>query len=153
MTDFTRKTFLKKLSTALGYYPIVFMLGYLWATLFFHVAFILPTLGYAHMVFSNTLDLVQGIGPVYWIIRKDPRKVSVGLGTMHELGSPWRKGQGVYLVLFHRSFQIGLCHRQQFDDITGTLSAVQGRYLDLSAKEIGNWNAVQKDTKARTTTA
>jgi hypothetical protein len=153
MTALEPKTLIKRIAPVLAYYPIVFMIGYLVVSITIHPAFLIPALGYLYTILKGTLDLVQGIGPVYWIMRRDSRIISLGFGTMHELSAPWRKGRGVYVALFHRSLQFGLCRRQQLDEVTGTLSAVQGRYLDLSANEIGNWNALQKDNKARTTTA
>jgi hypothetical protein len=153
MTLHALKILARRIAPVLAYYPIVFMLGYLWVSITLHPAFLIPTLGYVYTIFKGTLDLVQGIGPIYWISRKDARIFSIGIGTMHELSAPWRKGKGIYIAAFRRSFQVGICRRQQLDEVSGTLSAVQGRYLDLSAHEIGNWNAVQKDTKARTTTA
>jgi hypothetical protein len=152
MTDYTRRIY-KKVSYILGYGPLVFMLVYLYMTLFQHFAFVIPFSTYAWLVFKGTKDTVQGIGPIYWIVRSDNRLISVGFGTMHELSEPWRKGRGVYVAMFKRSIQIGVCYRQNLDDTAGTLSAVQGRYLDISASEIGNWNDIQKNNQARTTTA
>lgn len=153
MTQQTR-TIYKKVRHILGYAPLVFMLVYLYMTVVLHPSFIIPFLTYAYLVFRGTTDIVQGVGPVYWITRHDPRYLSVGFGTMHELGTPWRKGAGIYVAMFKRSIQIGLCHKQNLDDTSGTLSAIQGKYLDISAKEIGNWNDIQKRNKTtRTTTA
>ena len=153
MTQQTRAIY-KKIQHMLGYAPLVFMLVYLYMTVFMHPSFIIPFLTYAYLVFRGTTDIVQGVGPVYWIIRHDHRYLSVGFGTMHELGTPWRKGAGIYVAMFKCSIQIGLCRKQNLDDTSGTLSAIQGKYLDISAKEIGNWNDIQKRNKTtRTTTA
>lgn len=141
MTENRLATSTKKI---IGYSPLIFMLIYLGMTIVYHIAFALPTATYVWMVFKDTLDKVQGIGPVYWIVRRDPRIISVGIGTMHELSEPWRKGRGVYVALFRRSLQVGLCRRQQMDEVTGTLSAVGGRWLNTTPKEIGNWNAKKK---------
>lgn len=93
----------------------------------------------AYFLFSGAVGMVQGIGPVYWILKPDNRWVSIGIGTMHELNHPWRVGRGLYLVLVKWSLQVGLCRRQSFTDEEGTLSAVRGRYMDVTAKEIGQW--------------
>lgn len=88
------------------------------------------------------------LGPIYWITRKDHRNFSIGLGTMHQTYYPWRKGRGIYIVVLKRCFQIGLSQKQlSLEEADGILSAVQGRYLDLTPNEIGEWNAVQKGTK------
>ena len=105
------------------------------ANLFFLPLFIVG----AYFTFKGTKDLIQGVGPFYWITRNDPRYVGLGIGTMHELNAPWRKGQGVYIVLCKRSFQIGICHKQVLNEVDGTLSAIQGRYMDTPPSEIGNW--------------
>lgn len=133
--------------TVLGYTPLAFFLIYTGMTIIYHLAFIVPTALYGYYVFRGTQDLVQGVGPVYWINRKDTRWFSIGLGTMHELSSPWRKGSGVYIALCKRSFQIGLCRKQNMDEVNGTLSAVGGKWLSLTPKEIGNWN-VQEATES-----
>lgn len=71
---------------------------------------------------------------------------------MHQTYFPWRKGRGVYIVVFKRCFQIGLSKKQaSLEETDGILSAVRGHYLDLDPKEIGEWNAVQKGTKERST--
>ena len=87
----------------------------------------------------GTLGLVQFLGPVYWILRPDTRWLRAGIGTMHQTAAPWRKGRGLYVVCCRRMFQIGLCQPQHLDDEAGTLSALQGRFLDMTPKEIGEW--------------
>jgi hypothetical protein len=92
-----------------------------------------------YFTFKGTKDLIQGVGPLYWITRSDPRYFGVGTGTMHELNAPWRKGRGIYIAICKRSFQLGLCRTQMFSETEGTLSAIQGRYMDTPPSEIGNW--------------
>lgn len=91
-----------------------------------------------HMFWGN-LGLVKTFGPLYWGTNVDRRILSIGKSTMHQTSSPWRKGQGVYVALFHRHAYIGWARKQDMDEIEGTLSAIQGRYLDLEPKEIGKW--------------
>lgn len=147
------KTFKDKAVNFLGYLPLLFVGLYLWMSLFVHPAFVVPFVLYSHQTFKGTMDLVQGVGPVYWIIRRDQRMFSIGKGTMHELSAPWRKGIGIYFVLSKRCLQIGLCKKQQLGETDGILSAIQGRYLEVEPKEIGNWNGVQKETNAFKATA
>jgi hypothetical protein len=92
-----------------------------------------------YQLLNGCTDIVRTCGPVYWIGRHDLRRFSIGLGTMHQVSAPWKKGRGVYIALFRYSLQIGLCHSQKLNEIDGTLSAIQGRYLDIEPKEIGNW--------------
>lgn len=92
-----------------------------------------------YQLLHGCTDIVRTAGPVYWIGRNDLRWFSVGMGTMHQLGAPWKKGRGVYVCVAKHSLQIGLCRSQNLNEVEGTLSAVQGRYLDLDPKEIGKW--------------
>lgn len=92
-----------------------------------------------YYTFSGAVGSVQVIGRVYFILKKDHRWLSFGQGTMHELSRPWRKGTGLYVTFLKWSLQIGVCHPQRLTDEQGTLSAVQGRYLETSPKEIGQW--------------
>lgn len=93
-----------------------------------------------YYIFSGAVGLVQSVGRVYFILKRDTRWASMGRGTMHELSHPWRKGRGLYITLFKWSLQIGVCRplgNIGFEQ--GTLSAVQGRYLETTPKEIGQW--------------
>lgn len=92
-----------------------------------------------YYTFSGAVGLVQTVGRVYFILKRDTRMLSFGRGTMHELSSPWRKGSGLYATICKWSLQVGVCHPQQLNDEQGTLSAVQGRYLETTPKEIGQW--------------
>lgn len=102
---------------------------------------ILVSFGYAYFLFKDTMNVVQSAGPVYWITRDyvpshTPR---IGIGFMHELGAPWRHGKGIQIKAFKHTFQIGFCHKNEFDETTGVLAAVQGRFMDTKPTEIGNW--------------
>jgi hypothetical protein len=149
----TRKTLGDRVVKLLGYSPYVFVLLYIWLTLFFHPVFIVPLVMYWRIAFKGTLNLVQGIGPVYWIVRDDTRMLSAGRGTMHELAEPWRKGRGLYIVVARYCLQVGLCRTQTFSETEGILSAMQGRFLELEPREIGNWNGIQKETDSFKATA
>lgn len=100
---------------------------------------LLPLSYCIYTLLHGCIDVVRTCGPVYWIGRVDSRWASIGKGTMHQLSPPWKKGTGIYIAIAKRSLQIGLCHSQNFDEVDGTLSAIQGRYLDLEPKEIGQW--------------
>jgi hypothetical protein len=108
--------------------------------------FLAFTVLYATAAFWTPVDRLNVYRKLYWIIRKDPRRLSVGRGTMRETNYPWRQGSGVYVTVWHRCFHLGLCAPFEFEtEEDGILSAVQGRYLDATPVEIGEWNAVQKD--------
>jgi hypothetical protein len=84
-------------------------------------------------------------------MKNDSRLFSVGVGTMHEVASPWRTGRGLYITVAKRCLQVGLCRTQTLDETDGILSAVRGRYLDMEPREIGNWNGVQKEDARKLT--
>lgn len=121
-------------------YSIIGLIGSKW--------FVVPLITSLYLILKDTLGVVQFVGPIWWIIRPDERYIAVGTGTVHELSSPWRKGPGVYMCLFKRTFQTGYCRKQRLNDEHGTLSAIAGRYLDLSAHEIGAWNDLEKEARA-----
>ena len=139
-----KTSFSKRINIAVGYAPLFFMFAYAILSVAVDPAFVVATVVYGWLTFRGTMDTLQGVGPVYWIIRKDPRFVSVGVGTMHETNDPWRIGRGIYIVFLKRCFQIGLCRVQSLDETEGILSAVQGRYLELEPREIGNWGVQEK---------
>lgn len=145
MTDITRKTF-KKVASVFTYAPIVIMFGYLLASILIHPVFLFPTAVYWWIIFHGDLDELYIMGNAYWITKKDKRFIAAGIGTMHQTHSPWRKGKGVYIVLFKYCFQFGWSRPQNLREDAGILSAVQGRYLKLTPHEIGNgnWDAIQK---------
>ena len=140
----------QNLSKIVGYLPLI------WGGIFAVLAVTSSaTFAYAAIVYLvwgmwAPLDGLCILGPIYWITRKDHRSFSIGFGAMHQTMHPWRKGRGIYVALFKRSFQIGLCKKQNLDEEDGILSAVKGRYLDISPSEIGEWNAVQKGNKRPT---
>jgi hypothetical protein len=92
-----------------------------------------------YQLLNGCTDVVRTCGPVYWIGKHDTRMFSIGIGTMHMLSAPWKKGRGVYVAINRYSLQIGLCRSQKLGEVEGTLSAIQGRYLDVPPEEIGTW--------------
>lgn len=120
------------------------MVGYFLVSIFIHPIFFITTAVYCWVVFRGELNQLYVIGNVYWITKKDHRWISIGIGSMHQIYEPWRKGKGVYITLFKYCFQLGWARPQNLTEEAGILSATQGRYLDTTPQEIGNWNAVQK---------
>ena len=134
--------------------PLFFAVAYLAFSVAVHWAFLFPTAVYVWLqVRRAPWHILVVLGRLYWIKRLDTRNFAVGIGTTHELSAPWRTGKGIYFVVLKRSLQIGLCKEQELDEVSGVLSAVGGRYLDLEPKEIGDWHAVQKGKETGSTTS
>ncbi len=95
---------------------------------------------YGYPVFKNTLNLIQGVGPFYWITRDNHSGFSIGLGFMRETGFPWRNGRGLHIGILKYSFQIGLCRKSTvIDEYNGMLRALQGRELDHHPSKLRDW--------------
>lgn len=112
--------------------------------LFINVKYLLATipamvvLGYP--VFKDTLNYVQGVGPVYWIARDNHVGLSVGIGIMRETDFPWRYGKGIQLGFGKYMFQLGICRKQDvIDEMNNLLYALKGRDLRLKAGELREW--------------
>ena len=123
---------------------LTILVGYALSAILIHPIFLVTAILYLKFVFRCEYDQLYVYGRLYWIARKDPRVIRMGIGTMHQTSAPWNKGKGLYVVFFKRCLQVGLCKPQQLSEESGILSAMQGRYLDLTPHEIGNWNAVPK---------
>jgi len=92
-------------------------------------------------LFKGTLNLVLGIGYIYWILRDTHKGFSVSIGFMRETDYPWRTGKGMQLGLGKYAFQIGLCKRTNaIDEMNGLLNALKGRELTHKPKEISEWH-------------
>lgn len=91
-------------------------------------------------VFKDTLNLVQGIGFVYWVTRDTHRGFSLSIAFMRETDFPWRTGRGIQIGIGKYSFQIGFCkgHRH-VNETDGLMRAVKGRRLHYQPKEIRKW--------------
>ena len=97
---------------------------------------------FGRIVLKDTLNILQVVGPVYWITRdyvpKGTRFASIGF--MKQTDEPWRVGTGLHLNLWKRTFQIGICHKQHYtNSMDGELSVVGGRLMDTAPTEIGAW--------------
>lgn len=91
-------------------------------------------------VFSGTLNLVQGIGFVYWVTRDTHKGFSLSIGFMRETDYPWRTGKGIQIGVGKYSFQIGFCRRHNpNNEIMGLTNALKGRELHYQPKEIREW--------------
>lgn len=146
MTTITRRIF-----KALTFAPVVILVGYIVCAILIHPVFLVPAVFYSKFVFKFENDQLYVFGKLYVIVRRDQRILRIGSGIMHQTSSPWYKGRGIYVVFFKKCTQVGFCKPQQLSEESGILSAMQGRYLDLTPHEIGNWNAVPKGSKAGTT--
>lgn len=94
------------------------------------------------VIFGNSMNLVQRIGSLYWIIRDNGKKGDpiIGSAFMRQTDEPWLIGKGVQVRFFKYSVQVGICYPNFFDsEEDGVLNAMSGRYMEDSAKEIGNW--------------
>jgi hypothetical protein len=92
-----------------------------------------------YYLFKDTMNHLQVVGPVYWITKNNtPVSPFVSKGFMHEISEPWRKGTGIQFRVCKHSFQIGICRKQNLDETSGVLSALQGRFLDTSPGDIGS---------------
>ena len=97
---------------------------------------------FGRIVLKDTLNILQVVGPFYWITRdyvpKGTRFASIGF--MKQIDEPWRVGTGLHFNLWKRTFQIGICHKQHYtNSMDGELSVVGGRLMDTAPTEIGAW--------------
>lgn len=107
---------------------------------FFTVFFIPMSALSGVYVFSGTLNLVQGVGFVYWVTRDTHRGFSLSIAFMRETDYPWRTGRGVQIGLGKYSFQLGVCRKNKTETETeGLMRAVKGRKLHYRPKEIREW--------------
>ena len=94
------------------------------------------------LVLRDTLDMVQGIGPVYWLTRQtDVKRLGLQRSFMHETDYPWRSGRGIQCIVPYRTFQIGVCKASMYyTQEDGLLHSLVGRKLPQKPKEIGAWD-------------
>lgn len=82
------------------------------------------------------------IGPLYWITRDTGTYQDriLAIGFMRQTSAPWRVGRGLHIRFGKYSFQIGLSKKsKKTDDTEGLLYAMQGRVLNTTVAEIGDW--------------
>ena len=94
------------------------------------------------LVLRNTLDLVQGVGPVYWLTRQTTvKKIGVQRSFMRETDYPCRTGRGIQAVVPYRTFQVGVCKpSEHYTKEEGLLHSLVGRRLPSKPKEIREWH-------------
>lgn len=91
-------------------------------------------------LFKGTLNLVLGLGFIYWVLRDTHKGFSVSRGFMRETNHPWRTGRGIQIGLGKYVFQIGVCKRNNIiNEMNGLLNALKGRELHYKPKEIREW--------------
>lgn len=99
-------------------------------------------------IFSNSMNLVQNVGRIYWIIRDigKPKDPIIALGYMRQTSSPWLIGRGIQFRVSKWTFQIGVCeYAKEYEEEEGLLRALDGRTLGLGPAEIGEkWDGISK---------
>jgi hypothetical protein len=135
---------MKKVIGYTNFWLFVFCsLASIWALLYIQnvILIFLPlavTTGY--FLFKDSLNLVQGIGFVYWITRDTHKGFSVSFGFMRETDYPWRTGKGIQIGIGKYVFQTGFCRRNAvLNETMGLYNVVKGRELQHTPKEIGTW--------------
>ena len=93
------------------------------------------------LVLRDTLNLVQGIGKVYWLTRStEVFTFRVQLSFMRETDYPWRSGKGLQLVFPYRTFQIGICKPSKHYTVDeGLLHSLVARKLPSKPEDIREW--------------
>ena len=133
-------------SKVLGYSPLVIGLVLLPLLPVLHSWWLIAGLSGAMLswwlVLRDTLDLVQGVGPVYWLTRQTTvKKLGLQMAFMRETDYPWRTGRGMQVVVPYRTFQIGICKPSEHYTVEeGLLHSLVGRRLPGKPKEIGPWH-------------
>ena len=82
------------------------------------------------------------IGPLYWITRDTVTYQDriLAIGFMRQTSAPWRVGRGLHIRFGKYSFQVGLSKKSKKTyDTEGLLYAMQGRVLNTTVAEIGDW--------------
>jgi hypothetical protein len=93
-----------------------------------------------YMIFSDSMNLVQAVGPLYWVIRQVEQKQPLAIKPvrMNETDYPWHKGRGLEVRWRHHAVQVGVCRlRKVSSEEEGLLGAVGGRDLDIEPQRIG----------------
>lgn len=88
------------------------------------------------------LNVVRGIGPLYWIFRDTGKKgvPILSMGWTRELGGYWRVGKGPQIRVGKYIFQFGLCKKQNIKtEDEGILTAIEGRMMQATTSEISTW--------------
>ena len=93
-------------------------------------------------IIKISLNRLFVIGFVY-VIRRDNGKSSdkhVATGFMRGISPPWYTGRGIQARIGTQVVQIGVCRKNKHHkEDEGVLSAMGGRYMDVTAKDIREW--------------
>ena len=124
-------------SNTLMYWPLIGVLTSL-MLLTQTVYAVVPLAFFLFMTFHGCLNILQVVGPIYWIYKdKAPHNTpTFARGFMHETNEPWRSGTGIQIRCGDKTFQFGVCRKQSYSEIDGTLAAIRGRFLDLTPTQI-----------------
>lgn len=99
-------------------------------------------LGFGWIIFGDSMNTVQTVGKVYWIVRDNAKKGDklISSAFMRTIDNPWLIGNGVQFRFLKYTFQIGVYYVLHFDsEEEGVLNAMTGRYMEDNPKDIGNW--------------
>lgn len=103
-------------------------------------------LSFAWVIFKDSMNLVQHVGRVYWIVRDNALITDqmISLGFMRMVDPPWLRGKGPQFRFGTHTFQIGWCsaHTPRNEN-EGILAAMDGRKLEMDPKDIRKWNGSQ----------
>lgn len=142
MHVWTTNRYLTSVRKTIGYYPLIgFTASF--AILFFNLFVGLAGLSvFGYLLFNNTMNILQGVGPVYWITRNNSLGATpfISMGIMREVGPPWRVGKGLQITVKPYAFQLGVCRKESYNSVEeGELGALGARYMDETPKELGTW--------------
>ena len=96
----------------------------------------------AYLLFRNTLNKLQYLGPIYWITRDNTslKAPFISIGFMRQTSPPWKIGKGIQVKYKNYAFQLGFCRKStHIDETSGMLGALGGRYLDDGVDTIRKW--------------
>ena len=134
--------FLTSALNKIGYISLIGFLFSIGASIFVSPRLIGFAVLFGYYLFRGTLNLVQAVGPVYWISRdyEKSQGFRIKMGFMREIDSPWRMGKGVQVSLHKRSFQLGLCKKTPYrNEQEAELGILGARFMDTEPTEIGYW--------------
>ena len=142
MHDWMTSPYLTLVRKVCGYIPLICFIASIVLLLIAPAYAIAGVALSGYFLFRDTLNTVQGVGPVYWITRDHEvsQRLRVSIGFMREIDFPWRIGKGVHIALFKKSFQIGLCRKANYrDEQEAQLGIIGARFMETEPTEIGNW--------------
>jgi hypothetical protein len=93
---------------------------------------------FGYQLFRDTMNLYQGVGPIYWIVRdnatrKHPRFCKA---VMRQVDEPYRIGSGFQVRWKTYSFQVGISHIPKDGN---EYTPIMGREMTEEPEEIGQW--------------